>query len=383
MLVAPSLYPSPTLRDRTNWSSTLSKPNWYVRIFLAILTIMPNAEAHGRVLISFADVAEQAIPGVVNIRTTQYTPNKDPALDLYQFFLNGRAPLNLSTHSVGSGVIINKDGHVLTNAHVIESASVIEVLLAKSKQKLTAKVLGTDIKTDLALLKIVGNVGLKPLELGDSDSLRVGDPVIAIGNPFGYSHTVTSGIISAKGRVIGNGPYDNFLQTDASIHPGNSGGPLLDINGRVIGINTAVSEEGNGIGFAIPINIARQIGADLLAFGKTKRPWLGMVGKNILSADEIDSPSAGVIGAYGVIVSNLIVNAPAHRAGVRIGDVVLLADGKKITDLNQFQRILLGKQLRGRVRLKIYRKGKGYLFATIPLEETPKKEDLPQEKDLF
>jgi serine protease Do len=211
----------------------------------------------------------------------------------------------------------------------------------------------------------------------------VGDPVIAIGNPFGYSHTVTSGIISAKGRVIGNGPYDNFLQTDASIHPGNSGGPLLDINGRVIGINTAVSEEGVGIGFAIPINIAKQITADLSAYGKTRRPWLGMVGKNILSADEIDSPSAGIFGPYGVIVSNLIVNAPAHRAGVRIGDVVLTADDKKITDLNQFQRLLLSKQLKGRVKLKIYRKNKGYLFATIPLEETPKTSDLPQERDLF
>jgi serine protease Do len=350
---------------------------------LCFIAWTQSSSAEAKILLSFADVAENAIPGVVNIRTTQYTPNKDPALDLYQFFLNGRPPTNLSTHSVGSGVVINKQGHILTNAHVIEGANVIEVLLAKNRQKLTAKVLGTDLKTDLALLKISGNVGLVPLQLGDSDALRVGDPVIAIGNPFGYSHTVTSGIISAKGRVIGNGPYDNFLQTDASIHPGNSGGPLLDINGRVIGINTAVSEEGVGIGFAIPINIAKQITADLSAYGKTRRPWLGMVGKNILSADEIDSPSAGIFGPYGVIVSNLIVNAPAHRAGVRIGDVVLTADDKKITDLNQFQRLLLGKQLKGRVKLKIYRKNKGYLFATIPLEETPKTSDLPQERDLF
>ncbi|MEI6832640.1 MAG: trypsin-like peptidase domain-containing protein [bacterium] len=351
--------------------------------FVCLISWTQASSVEAKMLLSFADVADNAIPGVVNIRTTQYTPNKDPALDLYQFFLNGRPPTNLSTHSVGSGVVINKQGHILTNAHVIEGANVIEVLLAKNRQKLTAKVLGTDLKTDLALLKISGNVGLVPLQLGDSDALRVGDPVIAIGNPFGYSHTVTSGIISAKGRVIGNGPYDNFLQTDASIHPGNSGGPLLDINGRVIGINTAVSEEGVGIGFAIPINIAKQITADLSAYGKTRRPWLGMVGKNILSADEIDSPSAGIFGPYGVIVSNLIVNAPAHRAGVRIGDVVLTADDKKITDLNQFQRLLLSKQLKGRVKVKIYRKNKGYLFATIPLEETPKTSDLPQERDLF
>lgn len=355
---------------------------WHLAV-TSVVFLSYTSLAEAKMLVSFADIAESSIPGVVNIRTTQYTPNKDPALDLYQFFLNGRPPANLSTHSVGSGVIINKQGHILTNAHVIEGANVIEVLLAKNRQKLTAKVLGTDLKTDLALLKISGNVGLIPLQLGNSDALRVGDPVVAIGNPFGYSHTVTSGIISAKGRVIGNGPYDNFLQTDAAIHPGNSGGPLLDMDGRVVGINTAVSEEGVGIGFAIPINIAKQISADLSAYGKTRRPWLGMVGKNILSADEIESPTAGIWGAYGVIVSNLIVNAPAHRAGVRIGDVVLTADDKKITDLNQFQRLLLGKQLKGRVRLKIYRKNKGYLYATVPLEETPKTEDLPQERDLF
>lgn len=348
----------------------------------ASLLIWPY-QGFSRSLVSVADVAEQTIPGVVNIRTTQYIPNKDPALDLYQFFLHGRAPQNQSTHSVGSGVIIDKQGHVLTNAHVIDGANVIEVLVSTSKKKLRAKVLGVDAKTDLALLKLDGNVALVPLNLGDSDALRVGDAVIAIGNPFGYSHTVTSGIISAKGRVIGNGPYDNFLQTDASIHPGNSGGPLIDTRGRVIGINTAVSAEGAGIGFAIPINLAKQVTKDLLAYGKAKRPWLGMVGKNILSADDLDAGAAGSTGIHGVIVSNLIVDAPAHKSGIRIGDVVLAADDQNITDLNQFQRILVSKQTHGKVNLKIYRRGKGYLHATVALEETPKTEELPQERDLF
>jgi serine protease Do len=183
--------------------------------------------------------------------------------------------------------------------------------------------------------------------------------------------------------VIGTGPYDNFLQTDASIHPGNSGGPLLDLRGRVIGINTAVSDEGSGIGFAIPINLAKQVARDLQAYGKARRPWLGMVGKNILSTDDLDSGTATDIGIYGVIVSNLVVDAPAHRSGLRIGDVVLTADTQKISDLNQFQRILASKQMNGKVKLKIYRRGKGYLFATIALEEAPKAEDLPQERDLF
>ncbi len=362
----------------------MCRRGWIQRaIFSVIAFISFRTPAFPRALVSVADVAEQAIPGVVNIRTTQYTPNKDPALDLYQYFLNGRTPQNQSTHAVGSGVIINKQGHILTNAHVIDHASIIDVILAKNKKKLRAKVIGIDPKTDLALLKITTNDNLTPLDLGDSDALRVGEPVVAIGNPFGYSHTVTSGIISAKGRVIGTGPYDNFLQTDASIHPGNSGGPLLDTRGRVIGINTAVSSEGAGIGFAIPINLAKDVTKDLMAFGKPKRPWLGMVGKNILSADEIESTAPSNGGVHGVIVANLVVDAPAHRSGIRIGDIVLQLDGRNIMDLNQLQRILLTKPPRGSVKMKLYRRGKGYLYATVPLEETPKADELPQEKDLF
>ena len=339
--------------------------------------------ATARTLMSVADIAEQSVKGVVNIRTTQYVPNKDPNLDLYQFFLNGRIPQNQATHSVGSGAIIDRKGHILTNYHVIEGASTIDVLLSTGKQRYHTKIVGTDPKTDLALLQLDGNVAYVPLDLGDSDALRIGDAVIAIGNPFGYSHTVTSGIISAKGRVIGSGPYDNFLQTDASIHPGNSGGPLIDMRGRLIGINTAVSNEGAGIGFAIPINLAKEVVKELMTYGKTKRPWLGIVGKNILSQDDIEAGGPVVSGVTGIIVSNLIVDAPANKAGLRIGDIVMMADNEKILDLNQLQRFLLRKTTGDRVKLKVYRRGKGYLYATIALEETPKAQDLPQERDLF
>ncbi len=355
------------------------------RCFLGFAAIAfgwgPALEA--RVLMSVADIAEIATPSVVNIRTTQYTPNKDPNLDLYQFFLNGRIPQNVTTHSVGSGVLINKQGHILTNYHVIESAASIEILLAKNKRKYQAKVVGSDPKTDLALLKIEANTLLKPIDMGNSDAIRIGDVVIAIGNPFGYSHTVTSGIISAKGRVLGSGPYDNFLQTDAQIHPGNSGGPLIDARGRLVGINTAVSEEGAGLGFAIPVNLARDVMKDLLAFGKARRPWLGIVGKNILSQDDIEAGGPVISGVHGVIVSNLIVEAPAHKAGVKIGDIITTTDNKKIVDMNQLQRHIALKGNNDRVRLKIYRRGKGYLTTTATLEETPKAEDLPQERDIF
>ncbi len=338
--------------------------------------------AQAKVYESFADIAERAIPGVVNIRTTSYTANKDPSLDLYQFFLKGVIPRQASTHAVGSGVIVDRQGHILTNYHVVLGASVIEVLFAKTKRKVSAKVVGTDPKTDLALLSLTLPKDATPLDLGDSDSLRVGDVVLAIGNPFGYSHTVTSGIISAKGRVIGQGPYDDFLQTDAAIHPGNSGGPLLDIRGRVIGINTAVSSDGPGIGFATPINLAKAVIRDLVRYGKVKRPWIGIVGKNILSRDEIES-SAELEGIYGVIVSNLIVEGPAFKAGLKIGDLIMGFDKEKVADLNHLQRLMAGKEPSGQVRLKIYRRAKGFSYVNLSLTELPKSGDLPIEKDLF
>ena len=342
--------------------------------------------AVARELVSFADVAESAIPGVVNIRTTSYAAKndkgKDPGIDLYQFFLKGTFPKSASTHSVGSGVIIDRKGQIVTNYHVVQGASSIEVLFAKSKKKVQATVVGVDIKTDLALLSVKPSEDLKPLDLGDSDALRVGDVVLAIGNPFGYAHTVTSGIISAKGRVIGTGPYDNFLQTDASIHPGNSGGPLLDLRGRVIGINTAISAEGSGIGFAIPINMVKTIVKDLAKYGKVKRPYLGIVGKNILSSDEVEAGDSGG-GVYGVIVTNLIVEGPGHKAGLQIGDLIMGFDREKIQDMNHLQRLMSAKEPTEQVRLKVYRRGKGVSYLQVALAEFPVAEDLPVERDLF
>ena len=328
---------------------------------------------------SFADIAEAALPGVVNIRTTNYT-RRDPSLDLYQFFLGGNIPSS-STHSIGTGLVYDKNGHIVTNSHVVSGASVIEVLFAKSKQKIRAKVIGIDLKTDLALLKLQKTSDLVPLKLGDSDVLRVGDIVLAIGNPFGFSHTVTSGIISAKGRVIGTGPYDDFLQTDASIHPGNSGGPLLDVDGKVIGINTAVSAEGQGIGFAIPNNMAKVVIKDLIQYGKVKRPFLGIVGKDILSRDDIDEASSPEV--HGFLITNLVSSGPAHRVGLKIGDLVMGFDDKKVMDLNHMQRLLYSKSPADRIRVKIYRRGRGFMNLSVNLEEVPPPRDLPPEKDLF
>lgn len=354
----------------------------WARFVLGLVFLGLAAQAEARFYESFADVAARAIPGVVNIRTTQYVMNREGFVDPYQFFLKGGIPRPQKNHSLGSGVLLDNQGYIVTNFHVVSGASEIQILFAENKKKVLAKVIGSDRKTDVALLKIAPQPNLQPLDLGDSEKLRVGDIVLAIGNPFGFSHTVTSGIISAKGRVIGAGPYDSFLQTDAAIHPGNSGGPLIDVRGRVIGINTAVSAEGAGIGFAIPINMVKEVVSDLKKYGKVNRPWLGIIGRNIISADEV-SEGADAIGVYGVLVENLVVDGPAHEAGLQIGDLVMAIDKDKVFDTNMLQRLLTQRKPSDKVRLKVYRRGRGFLNVNVGLSVVPKTQELPQEKDLF
>ena len=285
------------------------------------------------------------------------------------------------TLSLGSGVILNKSGYIVTNAHVIAGANDIEVLLS-DKDIYKAKIIGVDKKTDIALLRINAiSSKLKPISWANSEKLQTGDIVLAFGNPFGFSNTVTSGIVSAKGRVLGAGPYDAFLQTDASINPGNSGGPLVDIRGRVVGINTAISKKGHNIGFAIPSNIVIQIVSELKSTGKVTRPWIGIVGKNILSNRDM-----GVnfdYNLHGVIIENLIIDGPAYTAGLSIGDLIVEINDKKIVDTNQLQRIISKSKPKDDVKVRLYRRGKGYLKAKIKLQEIPKNQLLPNNKDLF
>ncbi len=351
------------------------------RLALCLLFWNLSYALEAKILYSFADIAEKSILGVVNIRTKTYV-RKDPSLDLYQFFLNGRVPRGESTTSLGSGVIINNSGQIITNYHVIKDANKIDVLFAKSKNIVQATVLGVDVKTDLALLQVKSKVPFVPLAMGNSDLLRQGDIVLAFGNPFGYSHTLTGGLISAKGRVLGAGPYDDFLQTDAAIHPGNSGGPLLDVRGRVVGINTAVSQQGAGIGFAIPINLAKAVIYDLQRYGKVIRPWLGIVGLNVLTSEDLGEHS-DPNGIFGVIVSNLIIDGPAYQTGIKIGDLIMGLGGHKVYDLNSLQKMLFARKPMESVSVKIYRRGRGFLQVSIKLEEMPKNKDLPQEADLL
>lgn len=316
---------------------------------------------------SFADQVEQLSPAVVNISTTTIV-NEGPGMDMPQFppgspfeefFKNfGDENRQRRASSLGSGFIIDAEGIVVTNFHVIENAEEITVTLS-DETSFTAKVLGQDQKTDIAVLKIdPGDTALTAVPFGDSDSLRVGDWVLAIGNPFGLGGTVTAGIVSARGRDIGNGPYDDFIQTDASINRGNSGGPLFNTDGEVIGINTAIfSQSGGsvGIGFAISSNLAKRVTKQLVEFGTTRRGWLGVFIQEVTS--DI-AETLGLEGSGGALVSSVNENSPADIAGLEPGDVILSFDGKKIERMRDLPRIVAETDIGTTVVVEIFRGGR-------------------------
>jgi serine protease Do len=299
---------------------------------------------------AFASVADRVTPSVVNVSVK---PKKAPpgeggpapegeqrfreffGQEFYDRFFKRRAPRE-ETRAAGSGVIVDARGYVLTNAHVVESAADIEVRLSDDR-KFAATLVGSDPKTDLAVVKIdPGAAALPPALLGDSDKLRIGQWAIAIGNPFGLDRTVTVGIISATGRTrVGVATYEAFIQTDASINPGNSGGPLLNIDGRVIGINTAIVSSGQGIGFAIPINMAREVMTQLIANGRVVRGWLGIAIQDL--TDEL-AAGFGISSKSGVLVADVMKDGPAEAAGMKPGDVIVELGGAPIKEVTELQK---------------------------------------------
>jgi serine protease Do len=261
----------------------------------------------------------------------------------------------LKQQSLGSGFIIDSNGYIITNNHVVEGAQEITVKLAGGKEY-KAKVVGRDPKTDLALIKISSLFkNLPTLSLGDSDKMRVGDWVLAIGNPFGLEETVTQGIISATGRVIGSGPYDNFLQTDAPINPGNSGGPLIDLKGEVIGITTAIVSGGQGIGFAVPSNMAKSIVAQLKEKGKVTRGWIGV---SVQIVTQEIARSFGLKETRGALVSEVSPKGPADAAGIKRGDIIVSFDGKGISKMSDLPVIVAGTPVGKTVPVTVIREGK-------------------------
>jgi serine protease Do len=327
---------------------------------------------------TFANLAKQVSGAVVNISTEKVVKNQmqeffgeggrrpgpgtpfgpeGPFRDFRDFFdkFFGQMPKSFKTRSLGSGFIIDPKGYVVTNNHVVEGADKIKVILVEGKEyKATVK--GRDPKTDLALIQIVNPPADLPfLKMGDSDAIQVGDWVLAVGNPFGLSHTVTQGIISAKGRVIGAGPYDNFLQTDASINPGNSGGPLLNLKGEVIGINTAILASGQGIGFATPSNIAKSIIPQLREKGKVVR---GMIGVQVQNVTPELAKSFGMSEPKGALVAEVNPGSPAQKAGINRGDIIIEFNGHPIHEMNELPRLVAETAPGSKATVKVLRSGK-------------------------
>ena len=325
------------------------------------------------------DMLERVSPGVVNISST--TIVHEPAYGMNEFFELFLIPQERKHTSLGSGFIIDQDGYILTNHHVVAKAS--EVLVTLSDQrKFKAKIIGKDEKMDLALIQIRTDQGqvpspIKPVEMGNSEQVRIGETVVAVGNPFGLQNTVTRGIISAKNRTIGLGPFDNFLQTDASINPGNSGGPLFNDRGQVIGINSAIRSQtgqSSGLGFAIPINEAKELIAPLKRYGRVPRPWLGIQAERM-------SPQLKhyyrLATDRGVLVFNLIDRGPADLGGLKEGDIIFKVEHESVNDSYELERILAKHKPLEMIQLSIYR-GSQVKTVRVKLEELPRLNHLPK-----
>ena len=357
----------------------MRRVNSLLLFFIFTLSFSTNSNSQS-VPASFADLAERLMPSVVNISTTttittrsnpfpfQFPPGS-PFEDMFREF---GVPQERQSSALGSGFIIDEKGIVFTNNHVITDAEDIIVRVNGDKE-FKAKVIGADPLSDIAVLQLETTEKFVPVKFGDSDKARIGDWVIAIGNPFGLGGTVTSGIISARNRSIGLSRYEDYIQTDASINSGNSGGPLFDMNGDVIGINTAIlGRSGSiGIGFSIPSNSAKIVIDQLIEFGETKRGWLGVriqdVTKEIAEVENLDEPR-------GALVASVAPNSPSEKAGVKAGDIILEFNGEKIQEMKELPIIVARTEVGKKVKVKIWR-NKKEIFKTITLGRLETSED--------
>ncbi len=355
----------------TNIALALTRRHWLTAGLLAfVLLLGPGAAFAKTAPDSFADLAEGLLPSVVNISTTQVIegrsgpelpklPPGSPFEDFFKEFFDRNQPGQRSRRatSLGSGFIVDAEGYIVTNNHVIQEADEITVIL-HDDTRLKAELIGRDIKTDLAVLKVKPKGKLTAVKFGNSDIARVGDWVVAIGNPFGLGGTVTAGIISARGRDINAGPYDDFFQTDASINRGNSGGPMFNLKGRVIGINTAIfSPSGGsvGIGFAIPSSTAHPVIKQLIKHGQVRRGWLGV---HIQAVTEEIAETLGLKEATGALVASVIPGGPAEKAKIEAGDVILRFNNQKVGEMRRLPRIVADTEVGVSVPLEIWRSNK-------------------------
>ncbi len=322
---------------------------------------------------SFSSIAENSTPAVINVRTVKNIKgggrvfrhfsgkpfgHGTPGDDFFKKFFGGRPHRDFKQRSLGSGFIIDKEGYIVTNNHVIEDADKIRVILKDGKE-FDAEIIGHDPSTDLALIKIEPEIDLPVLKFGSSEDLTVGEWVVAIGSPFGLAHTVTAGIVSAKGRVIGSGPYDDFIQTDASINPGNSGGPLLNMQGMVVGINTAIIAGGQGIGFAIPVDLAKGIINQLKRDGSVTRGWLGVGIQNL--TEEIAN-YYGIKEVKGAFVMEVFPDDPADIAGIKPKDIIVEINGSMVESSRDLTGLIANIGVGEEVEIKVIRNGEKKTF---------------------
>lgn len=323
----------------------LSSYSWSATVLPEVNDIIPN-------------IVDRVSPAVVNVNTSKIMTITSPFAPFAPFFdqLPEQFQREVPQRGLGTGFIFRKDGYILTNNHVIEGANEIKVTLLDGRE-LTGKVIGADPLTDIAVVKVEAE-NLPTLSLGDSDAARVGEFVVAIGNPYGLSHTVTLGVLSAKGRAVPSGDsgqeYENFLQTDAAINPGNSGGPLLNLDGEVIGINTAIIPFAQGVGFAIPINMAKSILDQLIEKGKVVRAWLGVYIQNI--TPEI-AKQFGYEGTKGALVADVIENGPAAKANFQRGDIIFSVNNQEITDTKHLQNTIRSLKPGDTAEIQVWRDG--------------------------
>ncbi len=322
---------------------------------------------------SLAPLVEDLSPAVVNVNIevkAEQLNGGDP-LEQFRFFLEPQENVAPQPRQgQGSGFLISEDGYLLTNHHVVQGADKVSITFQNGDTR-SAQVVGTDSRTDIALLKVEGH-NLPHVQLGRSESLRVGDWVVAIGNPFGLGHTVTAGIISGKGRALGAGPYDDFLQTDAAINPGNSGGPLFNLNGDVVGINTAIVPRANTIGFSIPIDMVSSIIDELKTSGTVARGWLGV---SVQKIDDGVATTMNLGSSEGALVGQVHESTPASRGGMKTNDVVIALDGKPIKDHEALVRAVGARHPGDPIELTI-RRGPETLTLKINLEERPEESSL-------
>lgn len=359
----------------------MKKSGWRSLGVLCILMNTLPSLAEARVFQSFHDIVAQVEPSVVHIQTKERPLRPANGTDPYAYFFQSQPPQNSSSFPLGTGFLIQPAGYCVTSFQVVDGLQRLEIITTQ-KKRYAAEYVGGDRQSDLALLRIKDAKGLRTLDFAESDRVQTGDPVLGFGFPLGFKPLVTSGMIAARGQVMGAGPFDAHFMLDLPTHPGNLGGPLVDTRGRVIGLLASSGAGVANLGFALPSRVMQSLIQDLIKHGKLHKPWLGFVARNLPSLDSVAELYDPSIRA-GVLVDNLIVEGPAARASLQVGDLILSLGEQKIHSISDLQVFLRKSKPGDRVNAKVFRRRAGQVNIPIQLGEIPAAQDLPQERDLY